>query len=569
MLLINYTTQLIMRLDFSEVFSRDNDSEIEKLLEEVLQEYGCAYLNATKRGKITDRIPKFITDCGCCMSLEGLDYYLDTYKTVLGNDLVRQSGIRCVMCQSTTFLHFEPIPTSHLGELISYITGFRQRQQLAFIEREIFLAQEQLNQSFLRSREQLLAAGCSIGSGMHQASLLIAGNQIRGTNPSRHTVEFAGGNQVKKRAEENRGRMAYSFEDFLENDQVKEPKGQEGSLFQEKAQKSNTEAPTTVVPTQATPKEPTPIRETVQVSAQPNPAPALVTKKEETNINNQAAISLFGQKPPVTASDAQKRLFQSTPPSAELFIERKPSTQSTPTDLPYEIEGTDAPRFSEKGCACEKTHCANGRCGCRKFGLFCGPNCKCSGCKNKYIPSNFVMVSKAQAAAQLGLFLKTKEPTSPVKAEALSPGHLRQTQVHEAQVREADVQSVPQPPQATEAIQVPLSAISNCPHIEASSPSNQNTEALNNPQLSGSRSDSFVAIGTPKDDRSKSRSSDMAATDVKKGVEVLKDESLAPISFADQSIILRTTLVDSIDHISHNILVHESHQDPDPENPFH
>ena len=35
-----------------------------------------------------------------------------------------------------------------------------------------------------------------------------------------------------------------------------------------------------------------------------------------------------------------------------------------------------------KGCRCQKTQCTTNRCGCKKQGLYCGPNCQCSDCKN-------------------------------------------------------------------------------------------------------------------------------------------------------------------------------------------
>ena len=34
------------------------------------------------------------------------------------------------------------------------------------------------------------------------------------------------------------------------------------------------------------------------------------------------------------------------------------------------------------GCRCQKTDCTTNRCGCKKQGSYCGPNCRCSGCKN-------------------------------------------------------------------------------------------------------------------------------------------------------------------------------------------
>ena len=35
-----------------------------------------------------------------------------------------------------------------------------------------------------------------------------------------------------------------------------------------------------------------------------------------------------------------------------------------------------------KGCRCKKTDCTTNRCGCKKWGLYCGPLCQCSDCKN-------------------------------------------------------------------------------------------------------------------------------------------------------------------------------------------
>ncbi len=38
-----------------------------------------------------------------------------------------------------------------------------------------------------------------------------------------------------------------------------------------------------------------------------------------------------------------------------------------------------------RGCRCTVTQCSNNRCGCKKQGQYCGPNCQCTDCKNKQL----------------------------------------------------------------------------------------------------------------------------------------------------------------------------------------
>jgi hypothetical protein len=59
-----------MRLDFREAFVMEPETEEERMLEEVMQIYGCAYLNSTGRGRLPERLPdSSLTAAAVCLWL--------------------------------------------------------------------------------------------------------------------------------------------------------------------------------------------------------------------------------------------------------------------------------------------------------------------------------------------------------------------------------------------------------------------------------------------------------------------------------------------------------------------
>ena len=69
-----------------------------------------------------------------------------------------------------------------------------------------------------------------------------------------------------------------------------------------------------------------------------------------------------------------------------------PQHRSQPTQYSTARPSPAAQNFSEyqsptKGCGCKKIGCSDNRCGCRKQGSFCGPNCQCIDCKNNQLYS--------------------------------------------------------------------------------------------------------------------------------------------------------------------------------------
>ena len=131
--------------------------DTDALLNQVLEMYGCLYLTKTQpASSLVERIPRFITDCGCCLSLKGLDYYLEVYKKeiMLAFD-VQISPVPCFMCFQKTYLRYSPIPTSHLGESVAYIQDKRRISQVQALEHELNHIEANLVSLIAESRQRL------------------------------------------------------------------------------------------------------------------------------------------------------------------------------------------------------------------------------------------------------------------------------------------------------------------------------------------------------------------------------------------------------------------------------
>lgn len=217
--------------------SADNDL----LLNQVLEVFGCYYLTRiNSNSPAAARLPRFITDCGCCLSLKGLDYYLEVYKRELLMGCDQYSApVTCFMCFKRTLLRYTPIPTSHLGEAVAYIQEERNKKYIEELETELIQIESNMAAAIADSRSRLRAV-----SG-HFAQLQT--RKDTGPYPADSpavSCSSIGSNTRKSSVSSNRSGL-YQFTDMLDDEpkEISESTSQEGLDLVDQPPKSEKENP--------------------------------------------------------------------------------------------------------------------------------------------------------------------------------------------------------------------------------------------------------------------------------------------------------------------------------------
>lgn len=277
------------------------------------------------------RRPRYVADCGCTLSQAGLDRYLQLHQEILGNPIARNAGLSCPWCHRRTHLNYERLPTDHLGEAIRMITESRQRQTLATLEAELINAQTFLSSSFGRTISQLRGESRVVHSS---------------TNPNQPSLPPSG--------------------DHLSAQHNKQP---ETSTKEKKSEAGNTRSDGAITEKNAT---------STQNLGQ-----------AESNCENQANPQQSGSS---NDQNTQPDPVLSSRGESPEHREAETQTQGEMVASPEDHENrsvfnasffTNTSKYSAKGCGCKVIGCSDRRCGCRKRGLKCGPNCRCYGCCNE------------------------------------------------------------------------------------------------------------------------------------------------------------------------------------------
>lgn len=100
----------------------------ERLLREVLDTFGCCYFAhfASEKKDLTniELIPKYTLECGCCLSISGLERFRKRYI----NQVLSNSGspsLKCCICRKPTSGNFQEIKSNHLGNRILAVVKTR------------------------------------------------------------------------------------------------------------------------------------------------------------------------------------------------------------------------------------------------------------------------------------------------------------------------------------------------------------------------------------------------------------------------------------------------------------
>jgi hypothetical protein len=361
--------------------------------------------------------------------MAGIKHYLETYQAVLGNELVRQSGVNCFMCGDITRLSYQPIPPTHLGKAIEFINNHRYMNQIQVLERDLNNIQANLDFTFKEFREK-----------MHRAKNLVEFGRYQGQVPQQFTSHQRAPRDYRFDLSDmmttsnrvpgpSRGRMVYCFT---------EDEGHDGPVHtvQPSTNEARKEQPTVNhnVDTPQTQPQSSSVKDQaskeiqsaalpMQVSSTASsglmPANPFVAPPTQPPAQKPAVFGpLFSKQADQKITSTQGSLFQPNftkpaSPQRPQEVEVK-SANSNITSRGVPIPSDHLHLINVKGCGCQKVMCLNRQCGCRKQDLMCSDLCRCAGCHNMYSPE--------RAAERLGerITITASQVTSNLSGDGVS-----------------------------------------------------------------------------------------------------------------------------------------------------